>query len=133
MTKRDKITVDEVIGLIHTDEPTNSVEEVRKLRGRDGMTENKRFELTYERGKPNFWDNNVDLADCYLTCEDVVDLLNEQHEKIEFVSLLANHRGEMIAFANSLIQDLDDETEKEMWETFKEEMWQKWKKQRGIK
>ena len=46
------------------------------------MTENKRFELEYVRGKPNFWDNVVDLADCYLTCEDVVDLLNEQHETI---------------------------------------------------
>ena len=47
------------------------------------MTEHKRFELEYVRGKPNFWDNVVDLADCYLTCEDVVDLLNEQHETIQ--------------------------------------------------
>ena len=39
MTKRDKVTVDEVIGLIHTDKPTDSVEEVRKLRGRT----NERF------------------------------------------------------------------------------------------
>lgn len=85
---------------------------------RDGLT----FEFK------NIQDNGKDLS-----FKDVVDVLNEQHEKIEFVSLLANHRGEMIAFANSLIQDLDDETEKEMWETFKEEMWQKWKKQRGIK
>ena len=40
MTKRDKVTVDEVIGLIHTDKPTDSVEEVKKLRGR---TNEKRF------------------------------------------------------------------------------------------
>ena len=47
------------------------------------MTENKRYSFNWERGHPNFWDNHCDLADCYLTCEDVVDLLNEQHEQIE--------------------------------------------------
>ena len=35
MTKRDKITVEEIIGIVHTDETTNSVEEVKKLRGRN--------------------------------------------------------------------------------------------------
>ena len=35
MTKKDKITVDDIIGIVHTDEPTDSVEEVRKLRGRN--------------------------------------------------------------------------------------------------
>ena len=39
MTKRDKVTVDDIIGIVHTDEPTDSVEEVRKLRGRT----NERF------------------------------------------------------------------------------------------
>ena len=39
MTERDKVTVDNIIGLVHTDEPTDSVEEVRKLRGRT----NERF------------------------------------------------------------------------------------------
>lgn len=33
--KRDKVNVDDIIGLIKTDELTNSVEEVMKLRGRD--------------------------------------------------------------------------------------------------
>ena len=47
------------------------------------MTENKRYSFNWERGHPNFWDNHCDLADCYLACEDVVDLLNEQHEHIE--------------------------------------------------
>ena len=47
------------------------------------MTENKRYSFNWERGHPNFWDNYCDLADCYLTCEDVVELLNEQHEQIE--------------------------------------------------
>lgn len=39
MTERDKVTVDDIIGLVHTDEMTNSVDEVRKLRGRT----NERF------------------------------------------------------------------------------------------
>ena len=41
------------------------------------MIENKRYSFNWERGHPNFWDNHCDLADCYLTCEDVVDRLNE--------------------------------------------------------
>ena len=44
MTKRDKITVDDIIGIVHTDEPTDSVEEVKKLRGRENRIE-KRFTL----------------------------------------------------------------------------------------
>ena len=39
MTKKDKVTVEDIIGIVHTDETTNSVEEVRKLRGRT----NERF------------------------------------------------------------------------------------------
>lgn len=45
------------------------------------MTE-KRYSFNWERGHPNFWDNYCDLADCYLTCEDVVDKLNEYDEEI---------------------------------------------------
>lgn len=45
------------------------------------MAENKRYSFNWERGHPNFWDNHCDLADCYLTCEDVVKLLNELHEE----------------------------------------------------
>ena len=41
MTKRDKTTVDDIIGLVHTEEMTDSVEEVCKLRGRT----NERFKL----------------------------------------------------------------------------------------
>ena len=44
------------------------------------MTE-KRFSFNWERGHPNFWDNDCDVADCYLTCEDVVKLLNELTEE----------------------------------------------------
>ena len=39
MTERDKVTVEDIIGIVHTDESTNSVEEVKKLRGRT----NERF------------------------------------------------------------------------------------------
>ena len=45
------------------------------------MTENKRYSFNWERGHPNFWDNHCDLADCYLTCEDVVDRLNELNDE----------------------------------------------------
>lgn len=81
------------------------------------MTEHKRFELEYVRGKPNFWDNVVDLADCYLTCEDVVDLLNDLSEENEQLKDALNQRTdqcdnyykeneqlyELIDFANTLI------------------------------
>ena len=33
--KRGKVNVEDIVGLIKTDEPTDSVEEVRKLRGRE--------------------------------------------------------------------------------------------------
>ena len=56
----------------------------------------------------------------------------ELQEKIEFARLLANHRGEMVSFANALIQDLDDEKTQEMWENFKDEMYKEWKQKRGI-
>ena len=46
-----------------------------------GMTENKRYSFNWERGHPNFWDNHCDLADCYLTCEDVVNRLNQLAEE----------------------------------------------------
>ena len=45
------------------------------------MAENKRYSFNWERGHPQFWDNYCDLADCYLTCEDVVKLLNELNDK----------------------------------------------------
>ena len=45
------------------------------------MTENKRYSFNWKSGHPNFWDNHCDLADCYLTCADVVDRLNELHDE----------------------------------------------------
>lgn len=68
-------------------------------------------------------------------CEKLNEL-NDENEQLkeenEFAKLLANHRGEMVCFANSLIQDIDDELTQKMWYQFKEEMYQKWKKKRGI-
>ena len=45
------------------------------------MTENKRYSFNWKNGHPNFWDNHCDLADCYLTCGDVVNILNELHDE----------------------------------------------------
>ena len=73
MTKRDKITVDDIIGIVHTDETTNSVEEVRKLRGRT----NERF-IIDDTG------TLIDMVtrDTFDYVSDVVGLLNEQRETI---------------------------------------------------
>ena len=45
------------------------------------MTENKRYSFNWKNGHPNFWDNHCDLADCYLTCGDVVNILNELNDE----------------------------------------------------
>ena len=47
------------------------------------MTENKRYSLNWKNGHPNFWDNHCDLADCYLTCGDAVNILNELSDENE--------------------------------------------------
>ena len=57
------------------------------------MTENKRYSFNWERGHPNFWDNHCDLADCYLTCGDVVNILNELNDENE---QLKQHTTELV-------------------------------------
>ena len=47
MTEQDKVTVDDIIGIVKTEEPTDSVEEVRKLRGRGNETA-KRFNIEFD-------------------------------------------------------------------------------------
>ena len=47
------------------------------------MTENKRYSFNWKNGHPNFWDNHCDLADSYLTCGDVVNILNELNDENE--------------------------------------------------
>ena len=73
--KSERVTVDDIIGLIKTDEPTNSVEEVRKLRGRE--TE-KRFTIVNMGldGRLIKEDGKI------IELERVVDLLNE-NEKLK--------------------------------------------------
>ena len=65
------------------------------------------------------------------TCLELVDLLNDFSEENEELKLLSNHRGEMVSFATSLIQDMGSEEMLKMWNDFREVMYQKWKK-RGI-
>ena len=67
--------------------------------------------------------------------KDYNDTLARLTEENQLIKLLANHRGKMVSFANSLIRDLPytpNEKSQEMWYNFKDEMYQKWKKQRGI-
>lgn len=60
------------------------------------MTENKRYSFNWERGHPQFWDNHCDLADCYLTCEDVVKLLNELHDENKQLHRINEENKKMI-------------------------------------
>ena len=81
MTEQDKITVDDIIGIVKTEEQTNSVEEVRKLRGRENKTA-KRFTLdeTFM-----ITDNEcMEIINPLMNSKDVAkvcELLNELHEK----------------------------------------------------
>lgn len=59
MTKKEKTNVNDIIGIIKTDEPTNSVNEVRKLRGR----ENKFTVYINWRNKEKGITNEVVLKD----------------------------------------------------------------------
>ena len=70
MTKKDKVTVDDIIGIVHTDETTNSVDEVRKLRGR-----NERFIVdTAGTLIDMVTRENFDIV------EEVVDILNNYED-----------------------------------------------------
>ena len=79
MTKKDKVTVEDIIGIVHTDETTNSVEEVCKLRGRKNITE-KRFTIFGEWHKDCVIDEIRDNTGEYVTIGRVVDLLNENEQ-----------------------------------------------------
>ena len=69
-----------------TEEQTNSVEEVRKLRGRENKTA-KRFELIWETDEMcNVFDNDLDVNST-ISVEDVVDLLNKLHEENQLLKL----------------------------------------------
>ena len=84
MTKKDKVTVEDIIGIVHTDETTNSVEEVRKLRGRENRTK-KRF--TYFKSKIGFGkqgiDDNLKGYTFDFTLDNVLDCMNDLSEENE--------------------------------------------------
>jgi flagellar motility protein MotE (MotC chaperone) len=83
MTEQDKVTVDDIIGIVKTEEQTNSVEEVRKLRGRETMTE-KRF-TKYVHDSYNYT-SIITIVDHETnkrsgSIDDFVDMLNNLHEE----------------------------------------------------
>lgn len=88
MTERDKVTVEDITGIVHTDETTNSVEEVKKLRGR-----NERFIVDTAGTLIDMVTRNT-----YDYVSDVCELLNELHEKNNELRLQLNlcsdHRNE---------------------------------------
>lgn len=78
------------------------------------MTENKRYSFNWKSGHPNFWDNHCDLADCYLTCGDVVNILNELndenkelHKVIEENEQLKQRNAELIKKIDFLERVID--------------------------
>jgi len=77
------------------------------------MTENKRYSFNWERGHPNFWDNHCDLADCYLTCEDVVELLNTLNDENEQLKQRNNRQAKRLGELYELMakKDWDSLTE----------------------
>ena len=83
--KRDKVTVDDIIGLIHTDEITNSVE-LKKDLYRDNQ--NKRFKHMRNRLGMQFicYDDKEILMGTFADADGIsyiVKLLNNLHEQLE--------------------------------------------------
>ena len=109
MTEREKVTVEEVIGLIHTDETTDSVEEVRKLRGRENMTE-KRF--TYDKPMVAFakagLNDNLTGKTYEFTVDEILDLLNELHEENQQIktTIKEAYRNERTHIGESVLRQL---------------------------
>ena len=84
MTKRDKTTVDDIIGIVHTDETTNSVEEVKKLRGR-----NERF-IVDDAGTLI----DIETRNTYDYVSELLPLLNDLTNEIKIArTVLDMNRG----------------------------------------
>lgn len=75
------------------------------------MTENKRYSFNWKNGHPNFWDNHCDLADCYLTCGDVVNILNELNDENEQLKIFLKAVNEELDLANRDCNILEEENE----------------------
>ena len=87
-----KTTVDDIIGIVHTDEPTNSVEEVKKLRGR-----NERF-IVDTAGTLI----DMETRNTYDYVSDVVDLLNNFNNEIKIAqSVIQMKRQQISSLAKS--------------------------------
>lgn len=92
MTERDKVTVEDIIGIVHTDETTNSVEEVKKLRGR-----NERFRLGYVCGDYGLIDN-----------DDWIDLHSMSENSEKNVQICINKMNELADENEELKQTVSD-------------------------
>ena len=121
MSERDKVTVEDIIGLVHTDKPTDSVEEVRKLRGR-----NERF-IVDTAG------TLIDMVtrDTFDYVSDVVGLLNELADENEQLkkdcTVLVYHNQDYRKENEQLKKRNNNQYNQltELWQIIEEENWEK--------
>jgi len=109
MTKQDKVTVDDIIGIVKTEEQTNSVEEVRKLRGRGNETA-KRFTHKINQLGMQFicYDDKAELLGTFADADGVthiVKLLNELHEENEQLKQSNKDAWNLIRFIYNEIKE----------------------------
>ena len=88
MTERDKVTVEDITGIVHTDESTNSVEEVKKLRGRT----NERF-IVDDAGTLI----DMETRNTYDYVSEVVDLLNDVTNELRIAQSVIQMKREQIS------------------------------------
>ena len=90
MSEQDKVTVDDIIGIVKTEEQTNSVEEVRKLRGRENKTA-KQFNIEFD-GHRYFLVIDEDNERCLARLDTRIDalawlemykMLSEENEQLK--------------------------------------------------
>lgn len=103
----EKTSIDDIIGIVKTNEPTDSVEEIRKLRGRDKKTE-KRFNIVHLR--------DLCVCDIQDTAQDVPTFYND----------LTWNMGSAIQICD-LLNELNEENEQlkkdvEYWKTLAESL-----------
>ena len=84
----------------------------------------KRYSFNWERGHPNFWDNYCDLADCYLTCEDVCELLNELDSENQKLT----KENEELKKDNNELENEIEKLENRLWNCQNVRWWLIWLK-----